>query len=550
MSAYTLTFNQHNVLIIDDAQTVISVVKTMLRIMGFSDNSIDYAKEGKAALNCIKLKKYDVVICDYNLGDGLNGKQILEEIRHGKLLGPEHIFIIITGESSNSIVRSIVELRPDDYILKPFNQQQLQNRLKCALIKRHQYRALYEMDYQNDAEAGIALCDELLRNDNADSLLVNQFKGQFLQSLNLYSEARALYRELHQKHDDMWIKVELCNVLVEMGDYAEVESIVVDMGNCSAVATFPELSVISRMEIYRKNIPEAISHLSLASSLVPGNPDRELVIENLCLSEGDYINAERRYSIYRACCKGTFRDDLESSLNVARTMLFSIENKEYGAARHSNIKKIEPFILNLYCSAISSSEKLSVEVLYMHSKVLSGDLKKAMLLLSKIIKSTDDIDFYTRYHICRICSLLMFDTLYKENFQIAYEIYLDKGDLLVSKSCMLMLHSLDKQHADQKKFYQSKYEESLSYRECHPQQELTILIQLHQANPYIQQIALRIIELLGVIWPGKHNRMEVLSLIDSCDSTISTIMSLSQQQYNNYNNMLLIARQHTENRRA
>lgn len=81
MGAYTLS--QHNVLIIDDAQAVISVVRTMLRSMGFSDNCIDYVKEGKSALNCIKTKKYDVIICDYNLGDGLNGRQLLEEIRHG-----------------------------------------------------------------------------------------------------------------------------------------------------------------------------------------------------------------------------------------------------------------------------------------------------------------------------------------------------------------------------------------------------------------------------------------------------------------------------------
>ena len=550
MGAYTLTLSQRSVLIIDDAQAVISVVRAMLRSMGFSDNNIDYAKEGKSALNCIKLKKYDVIICDYNLGDGLDGKQLLEEIRHGRLLGPDNVFIMITGESSKHIVRSIIELRPDDYILKPFSQQQLQSRLKCALHKRSQYRGLYEMQHHNDAAAGIALCDELLGDGNVDQLLVNQFKGQFLQSLQQYDEAQKLYRDLYNKHADAWIKVELCNVLVELGDYDEVESIMTHMSNDNTMSALPELSVMSKLEIYKNNIPEAISHLSLASSLAPGNPDRELVIANLCLSESDYINAERRYTIYRACCKGTFRDDLTSSLNVVRAMLFSLEEEDYGSARYDSIRKIESFISTLYGSVATPDEKMSVEVLYIHSSILRGELGKTMLLFSKVMKADVNIDFYTRYHLCRICSLLMFDTLYKESFQIAYEMSLNKGDLLVSKSCMIMMHSLDMRHASQKRLYQKKYDASLSCRARHPQKELTILIQLHQMNPYLQQVALRIIELLGMIWPRMLNKMEVLSLIESCDTTISTIMSLSQQQHKNYKYILLVAKQHTEHKRA
>lgn len=548
MGAYTLS--QHNVLIIDDAQAVISVVRTMLRSMGFSDNCIDYVKEGKSALNCIKTKKYDVIICDYNLGDGLNGRQLLEEMRHGRLLGPDNVFIMITGESSKTIVRSIIELRPDDYILKPFSQQQLQSRLKYALLKRRQYRALYELDHHNDAAAGIALCDGLLGNDNVDQLLVSQFKGQFLQSLQQYNEAKSLYLDLYNKHTDAWIKIELCNVLVELGDYDEVESIMAHISNENTMSALPELSVMSKLEIYKNNIPEAISHLSLASSLAPGNPDRELVIANLCLSEYDYPNAERRYSLYQACCKGTFRDNLRPSLNIVRVMLFSLEKEGYDSARLDSLRKIESFISTLYGSVSEPDEKISVELLYVHSCILRGELGKAMLLFSKVMKADVNIDFYTRYHLCRICSLLMFDSLYKESFQIACEISLNKDDLLVSKSCMIMLHSLDARHASEKQLYQRKYDASLLYRMNHPQKELMILIQLHQINPYLHQVSLRIIELLGMIWPRMLNKMEVLSLIESCDNTISSIMPFSQQQHKNYQNMLMVAKQHTANKRA
>jgi len=231
-------------------------------------------------------------------------------------------------------------------------------------------------------------------------------------------------------------------------------------------------------------------------------------------------------------------------------MLFSLEKEGYDSARLDSLRKIESFISTLYGSVSEPDEKISVELLYVHSCILRGELGKAMLLFSKVMKADVNMDFYTRYHLCRICSLLMFDSLYKENFQIACEISLNKDDLLVSKSCMIMLHSLDARHASEKQLYQRKYDASLLYRMNHPQKELMILIQLHQINPYLHQVSLRIIELLGMIWPRMLNKMEVLSLIESCDNTISSIMPLSQQQQKNYQNMLMVAKQHTANKRA
>lgn len=339
MSLCPVSFAQSNVLIIDDAQAVISAVRAMLRAMGFQDACIDYSKDGKSALNSIRSKKYDIIICDYNLGDGLNGKQLLEEMRYSRLLGPDNIFIMITGESSNGIVRSIVELRPDEYILKPFSPQQLQKRLKSSIFKKHYYHELYEIEHRQDAAAGIILCDELLSRGDTEHLLVSQFKGRFLQSLKLYDSAQQLYQELYQKHSEEWIKVELCNVLVELGNYDEVELLMSGVKGGKGGVTLPELSVMSKLEIYKGNIPEAISHLSLASILAPGNPIRELVIANLCLSEHDYVNAERKYSIYRECCKDTSRDDLVLSLNIVRVMLFSAELEAEEKERRKNIKK-------------------------------------------------------------------------------------------------------------------------------------------------------------------------------------------------------------------
>lgn len=193
---------------------------------------------------------------------------------------------------------------------------------------------------------------------------------------------------------------------------------------------------------------------------------------------------------------------------------------------------------------------MSIEVLYAHINIILGNLPKAMSLITRLIKSDINVDFYTRYHLCRLCSLLMFDDCYKKNFRTAYDLSLDKSDLLVSKSCMALLRSLDISHTKNKKYYQEIYEQSLSYREVHPQRELAVLVRLHRQNPYLQQIAFRVLELLGLIWPRSMNRADVIYLIESCEQTISAIMPQEQKAYKNYNYVLLAAKGNIESKRA
>lgn len=552
VSSFSLEFSKLKALVVDDAQTVLSVVRTMLRAMGFIDKNIDFAKDAKSAITFSKANCYDIIICDYNLGRGLNGKQILEEIRHYKLLGAGSIFIIISGESSSSIVRSIIELRPDEYILKPFSQKQFHRRVKLAYIRKCQYKRLYEAEYNNEPSSGLSYCEELIGRGNVDVMLVSRFKGVFLQALKKYSDAEQFYRDLYAKHREEWIEFELCNVLIELGSYDEVESIINTSLNSAShrELTLPELSVMSKLAIYQGEIPDAISHLELASALAPGNPTRELVIANLCVAAGDYVSAEKRYYVYKEYCRDTYRDDFTTSLHVVRAMLFSAEKNMVGELLDKQVAKIESLIFSLYSSANTFEQKFCVEVLHAYKHIMLNTYHEAMPLIYRCITTDVEVDFYTRYHICMICSKMMFDRIYNKNFHIAYKISLNEGELFESKSCMVMLRQLDKAHNENKKEYKEMYEHAMFYRNSSPQRELGLLIKLHKRAIYLQAVALRIIELLGFIWPSSFNKFEILNIIDSCDKTISSIMPLSERMSKNYSHKLRVAKGNIEERRA
>ena len=67
-------------------------------------------------------KSYDIVLCDYNLGAGQDGQQLLEELRYRHKLKNTSLFVMITAESSRDMVLGALEYLPDDYLTKPITQ--------------------------------------------------------------------------------------------------------------------------------------------------------------------------------------------------------------------------------------------------------------------------------------------------------------------------------------------------------------------------------------------------------------------------------------------
>ena len=54
-------------------------------------------KNGKEAITLLEKNAFDIVLCDYKLGNGKDGQQVLEEARHRNLLSHAAIFFIITA---------------------------------------------------------------------------------------------------------------------------------------------------------------------------------------------------------------------------------------------------------------------------------------------------------------------------------------------------------------------------------------------------------------------------------------------------------------------
>ena len=88
------------VLVVDDYNTMIRIIRNLLKQLGFED--IDDASDGSAALSKLREKRYGLVISDWNM-EPMTGYELLKEVRADAGLYKTP-FIMVTAESKTENV--------------------------------------------------------------------------------------------------------------------------------------------------------------------------------------------------------------------------------------------------------------------------------------------------------------------------------------------------------------------------------------------------------------------------------------------------------------
>ncbi len=88
------------VLIVDDYNTMIRIIRNLLRQLGFEE--IHDASDGSAALIKMRERKFGLVISDWNM-EPMTGYALLKEVRSDPALS-ETPFIMVTAESKTENV--------------------------------------------------------------------------------------------------------------------------------------------------------------------------------------------------------------------------------------------------------------------------------------------------------------------------------------------------------------------------------------------------------------------------------------------------------------
>ena len=116
------------ILVVDDYQTMIRIIRNLLKQLGFDD--VDDAGDGSAALSKLHQKKYGLVISDWNM-EPMTGYELLRQVRSNDQLRATP-FIMVTAESKTENVIAAKKAGVSNYIVKPFNAQTLKSKIDAV----------------------------------------------------------------------------------------------------------------------------------------------------------------------------------------------------------------------------------------------------------------------------------------------------------------------------------------------------------------------------------------------------------------------------------
>lgn len=129
------------ILIVDDEKSMREMLKILFEKEGFQ---VETAENGKNALNLISDNLYDIVISDIRMEE-ISGIELLREIKNNNY--PPQV-ILMTAYASTETAIEALKLGAVDYIIKPFNVNELLFRVNSALEKK----LLFEENVELKAE--------------------------------------------------------------------------------------------------------------------------------------------------------------------------------------------------------------------------------------------------------------------------------------------------------------------------------------------------------------------------------------------------------------
>ncbi len=135
------------ILVVDDEEAIREVVTTLLEAQGYRCTVVS---NGRLALDQFKAAPHDLVLSDIIMPE-MDGLRLLEQLRASD---PDVPVIMVTAMHDISIALQAIRSGAYDYILKPFEKDQLYMSVSRALERRR--LVLENRTYQSDLERLVA----------------------------------------------------------------------------------------------------------------------------------------------------------------------------------------------------------------------------------------------------------------------------------------------------------------------------------------------------------------------------------------------------------
>lgn len=285
-------FSKKKALLIEDMAEARIMQKKMLTDFGFA--TIDIAMKAETAIQLLQSNAYDVILSDYNLGNGKDGQQLLEEVRHSALIPNTATYLMVTAETSIEMVMGAIEYQPDGYVTKPFSQAVLQRRLSKLIETKEK---LYEVNVALDAknfEGAMTAAKQVMKDHPSLIGKCERIIGECLLEVKEYKKALSLFNKTLKDRKMPWALFGKAKTYFYMGDLESAEKNLrqLMLDNRFFVSAYDWLA---KIQVSQGKLEEAQSTLIDAVGRSPKNILRQIELGKVSLSLQDYLAAEMAF---------------------------------------------------------------------------------------------------------------------------------------------------------------------------------------------------------------------------------------------------------------
>ncbi|MDR3410455.1 MAG: tetratricopeptide repeat protein [Formivibrio sp.] len=219
----TIAFSTLRFLVVDSVPNMRAA--TCAQLGNFGAGKVDYASQAGDALNLIRGADYDVILSEYDLGNGFDGLYLFEEARRHGLLKASCVFMMVTAERRATRVIGAAELAPDAIVFKPYTGEMLYSKLLRAIRQKSRFRPIDEAILARDFLRAIHLCSTGIEIGDEDAPAFLRMKVHLLLRVGSWEEARDLCRETLAMADLAWARMALGKALYHLNGFDEARTV-------------------------------------------------------------------------------------------------------------------------------------------------------------------------------------------------------------------------------------------------------------------------------------------------------------------------------------
>ncbi|MGB3727328.1 MAG: response regulator [Glaciecola sp.] len=334
-----IDYSDKRCLIVEDRRPFLTLLRGLVSSLGATKITTELSAE--AAIKLCKAIKFDIVICDLHLGTNRkNGFEFLEEIRKLHLIRPSTVFIMISGDSARSMVLGSIEKQPDDYLVKPFSQAQLNSRLSRAAHRRITLAALYsQIDHQKYA-LSIETCKHFIETEPRYGSHLLQVLVELYWKTDQYQSAQEILEKILKQREVQWAICALAKTKLHQGNYEEAinhakNAIAASVNNVEAY------DIIADAYLKFNKKPEALKFILEALTLSPLSIERHFRVCEIARENADYELAMHSAKSIFELSQRSVHKNVNHVCGYIRSILDVVEHSEDKTPKNKFMQEAE-----------------------------------------------------------------------------------------------------------------------------------------------------------------------------------------------------------------